>query len=214
MKNTEGVKLVTVGKLLKELKKIEKDCQEYILNVEIPDGSIMNVMSSGIDKDGDLSIEVDEDPDEGYYDVGMLIDELEVYEKNTKVYLEGCGLYLTFDQNPDESILYEPDDEEEIVACGAHAFGEYEYKPSGWFTEAEKREQTEAARKNTRKERIGTIALAAMTTVVFIGLCYNAYALVIHSTRHAVWENITGVVLCVFLLVICGGTLFYSKHKE
>ena len=64
-----------------------------------------------------------------------------------------------------------------------------------------------------RQERLETIALVVLTAAIFFGLCYNVYALVVHSARHAVWENIGGVVLCVFLLVISGLTLYYSKDK-
>lgn len=129
MKKTDNCDLVTIGKLLKELKEYEKTRSEYVVNIDIPDGSTLNVMSTGLDKDGDLSIEVDEDPDEGYYDVQTLIDDLEHYDKDTKVYMEGCGLYLTFEVNLKGSLLLADNDEDETVGFDAYAFGEYEVVP-------------------------------------------------------------------------------------
>ena len=213
MKKSDKINLITVGNLLKELKRYEKESLEYTVTVDIPDGSTLNIMGTGLDKDGDLSIEVDEDPDEGYFDVRTLIDELEGYAKSTRVYLEGCGLYLTFKVNAGGRIVSGDDDEEEIVGFDAYAFGEYKYEPSGWLTESEKRELAEKARKEKREARTEFIVLAILTVVIFIGLCYNVYALVVHSARHAMWENIGGVIVCVFLLVICGATLYYSKDK-
>ena len=204
--------MTTIGKLLNELKGYEKKCSDYVVTIDIPDGSTLNIMGTGLDKDGDLNIEVDEDPDEGYFDVQMLIDELEGYAKSTRVYLEGCGLYLTFKVNAGGRIVSGDDDEEEIVGFDAYAFGEYRYEPSGWLTESEKRELAEKARKEKREARTEFIVLAILTVVIFLGLCYNVYALVVHSARHAVWENIGGVVVCAFLLVICGATLYYSKE--
>ena len=213
MKKTNGTKLITVGELLNELKQFGKDCSEYVVNIDIPDGSTLNVMGTALDKDGDLSIEVDEDPDEGYYDVRMLIDELKGYVKSTRVYLEGCGLYLAFKVNAKGNILPGTNGEDETVGFDAYAFGEYTYKPSGWRTESEERQIAEEARKEQRKEHAESIVLAVLTVIVFFGLCYNIYALVVHSTRHAVWENILGVVACLIILAICDGTLYYSKER-
>lgn len=86
-------------------------------------------------------------------------------------------------------------------------FGKYEYVPP---TEPVKRGASKDAGKRGRYEYL---ALASLTLVIFFGLCYNVYALVVHSTRHALWENIAGVVVCAVLLVICGATLYYSREK-
>lgn len=212
MKQCENTGLTTIGKLLNELKGYEKKCSDSVVTIDIPDGSTLNVMGTGLDRDGDLSIEVDEDPDEGYYDVQMLLDELEGYDKKTRVYLEGCGLYLTFEVSQDGCLLSDANDDDETIGFDAYAFGEYKYQPSEWLTVFEKRVQAEKDRKKKREERIEYIILAVLTVVIFFGLCYNIYALVVHSARHAVWENIGGVIVCVFLLVICGATLYYSKE--
>ena len=213
MIKTADTELITVGALLKELKAFGEGCSEYAVNIDIPDGSTLNVMGTGLDKDGEVSIEVDENPDEGYYDVQMLIDELEGYDRDSRVYLEGCGLYLTFDVNPDGHLVSGADSGEETVGFDTHAFGEYRYEPSGWLTEAEKRKLAEEDRKKKRTAHIEYIVLALLTAVVFFGLCYNVYALVVHSTRHAVWEHVLGIVACAIVLVVCGGTLYYSREK-
>ena len=183
MNKTDNTKLITVGNLLKELKRYGKGCSEYVVNIDIPDGSTLNITGMGLDKDGDLSIEVDEDPDEGYYDVRMLIDELEGYAKSTQVHLEGCGLYLTFMVNADGRIVSGDDDEEEIIGFDAYAFGEYEVQPAGVKdSEAEKRERPEKKRKKSCAIPWGFIALvllavAAMTAAFFLGLRNNIFAI-------------------------------------
>ena len=212
MKKTGNIELITVGKLLKDLKKYEKKSSDYVVNINIPDGSILNVIGAGLDKDGDLNVEVDEDPDEGFYDVQTLIDELDGYDKDTKVYMEGCGLYLTFGINPKGSLLSADNDGDETVEYEAYAFGEYKYEPSGWLTEAEKRELAEQARKEAREERIKGIVLAVMCVALFIWLCCNVYTLIAHTGR-PVWESIMWIAVCILLLFVCGGTLYYSKEK-
>ncbi|MBR6466453.1 MAG: hypothetical protein IKS82_08460 [Bacteroidales bacterium] len=215
MKDIADINFITVGKLVAELKEYGKDYLNYVLNIEIPDGSVLNVMSTGLDRDGDLSIEVDEDPDEGYYDIQMLIDDLEGYDKNARVYMEGCGLLFTFNVQADGSILSEPNDEDETVGCDALAFGEYKYEPSGWLTESQKRELAEEARKEKRKEKIYTIVLAVLIVAEIVGLVYHVKALLSHT--QPLWESILWIVVYIVLLVICGGTLYYSvvkKHKS
>lgn len=213
---TDNTKLITVGELLKGLKRYGKKCSDYIVNINIPDGSTLNIMGAMLDKEGDLCIEVDEDPDEGYYDIGMLIDELEGFLKDTRVYMKGCGLYLNFQIDPKIGLLWTDNDDDETVETDAYAFADYKYEPSGgWLTEAEKRELAELARKRAITARREAIALAIVTAVLFIGLCYNIYALVVHSTRHAVWENILGIVGCIIGLVVCGSSLYYhSKDRK
>ena len=185
MNKTDNTKLITVGNLLKELKRYGKGCSEYVVNIDIPDGSTLNIMGTGLDKDGDLSIEVDEDPDEGYFDVQMLIDELEGYAKSTRVYLEGCGLYLTFKVNADGRIVSGYDDEEEIVGFDAYAFGEYEEHPSGGkVSQAEKRER---ARKFD-KVPWGFIALMLLAIAAAIAaIC--------------LWINYSIIAICIIGLV-------------
>ena len=214
MKEIDSTKLVTVGELVKELKRYEKNHWEW--NVEIstdkPVGEDEDmpciIIGMGLDTDGDLRIEIeDEWAGGGDYYIAELIEHLRDFDPGTRVYLAGGGLLFSIDNQG--GIFAETDDD--TLCCDATAFGEYEEKPSSSPTEAKKEEKTG---KMSREDRIGTIALAALAALIFYGLCYNVYALVVHSTRHAVWENIAGVVLCVFLLIISGATLFYSKKKQ
>ena len=215
MKKIDNKKLVTVGELLKGLKGYEKRRSDYVVNINIPDGSTLNIVSTILDEDGDLCIDVDECPDEGYYDVGMLIDELEGFPKDTRVYMMGCGLYLAFNIDPKVGHLWTDNNEDETVETDSYAFADYKYEPSGGLTEAEKREQGKKARKMSITERKEVIALVILTVSAFIGLCYNIYDLAVHSTRHAVWEHILWIVGFIIVFVVCGLTLYYNwKEKK
>ena len=218
MKKTDNTKLITVGELLKELEGYEKEHWDW--NVEIstdePLGEEENlpciIIGMGLDEDGDLRIDIeDEWADGGDYYVGKLLEQLRDLDAGNLVYLAGGGLLFSIDNQG--GIFADADDDDDTLCCKATAFGEYEEEPSGWLTESEKRKLAEEARKEKRTGRIEYIALALLTVAIFFGLCYNVYALVVHSVRHSVWENIGGVVVCVFLLVICGATLYYSKDE-
>ena len=50
MKKIEAKKLVTVGELLKGLKKYEKKRSDYVVNINIPDGSTLNIVSTILER--------------------------------------------------------------------------------------------------------------------------------------------------------------------
>ena len=133
MKTKEDVKFATVGKLLKELKKIkafDEECMYYCPTVFVNniDELYLGIVGMGPDEDGDLCIELEEmDTSEGFFDVTDCILKLEEFDKKTKVYLAGIGLYLNFDQ--DGSIFCEPDEDDETVGCYANIFGNYTPEP-------------------------------------------------------------------------------------
>ena len=133
MKTKENVKFATVGKLLKELKKIksfDEECTYYCPTVFVNniDELYLGIVGMGPDEDGDLCIELEEmDTSEGFFDVTDCILKLEEFDKKTKVYLAGIGLYLNFDQ--DGSIFCEPDEDDETVGCYATIFGNYTPEP-------------------------------------------------------------------------------------
>lgn len=218
MKKTVDTNLITVGELVKELEGYEKEHWDW--NVEISTDEPLGeeedrpciIIGMGLDEDGDLRIDIeDEWAGGGDYYVGELLEQLRDFDAGTRVYLAGGGLLFSIDSQG--GIFAETDEDDDTLSCCATAFGEYEEETSGWLTESEKRKLAEEARKEKRTGRIEYIALALLTAVIFFGLCYNVYALVVHSARHVLWENICGVILCVFLLVICGATLYYSKDK-
>ena len=210
MKKTENTKLITVGELVKELVGYEKKHWDW--NVEITAEGVEGeeedptciITGMGLDEDGDLRIEIEEEwAGGGDYYVGELLEHLRDFDPGIRLYLAGGGLLFSIDDQG--GIFAETDEDDDTLSCYATAFGEYEEEPAAKASEV----------KNTvHIDRKGAIALVAMTVVIFFGLCYNVYALVVHSTRHAVWENIAGVILCVFLLVICGASLYYSKDNE
>ena len=219
MKTADSTELISVGELVKELEAYEEKHWDW--NVEIttdePVGEDEDppciIVGMQLDGDGDLRIEIEEEwAGGGDYYVGELLQHLRDFDSRTRVYLVGGELLFSIDSHG--GIFAESGEDDDALECFATAFGEYESEPTGWLSESEKREQAENARKMARQERLETIALAVLTAAIFFGLCYNVYALVVHSARHAVWENIGGVVLCVFLLVISGLTLYYSRDNQ
>ena len=219
MKTTDSTELISVGELVKELEGYEEKHWDW--NVEIttdePVGEDEDppciIVGMQLDGDGDLRIEIEEEwAGGGDYYVGELLQHLRDFDSRKRVYLAGGGLLFSIDNHG--GIFAESGEDDDTLNGYATAFGKYEREPTGWFTEAEKRERAGNARKMARQERMETIALAVLTAAIFFGLCYNVYALAVHSVRHTVWENIGGVVLCAFLFVICGLTLYYSKEKQ
>ena len=219
MKTTDSTELISVGELVKELEGYEEKHWDW--NVEIttdePVGEDEDppciIVGMQLDGDGDLRIEIEEEwAGGGDYYVGELLQHLRDFDSSTRVYLAGGGLLFSIDNHG--GIFAESSEDDDALGFFATAFGEYESEPTGWFTEAEKRERAGNARKMARQESMETIALAVLTAAIFFGLCYNVYALAVRSARHAVWENIGGIVLCAFLLVISGLTLYYSRDNQ
>jgi len=217
MKKIDNIKLITVGDLLKELKKYEKKHWDW--NVEISTDKPIGedddlpciIIGMGLDEDGDLRIEIEEEwADGGDYYVAEFLEHLRDFDHATRVYLAGGGLLFSIDNRGGIFAATEDDD---TLICDASVFGEYQEEPTLRISESDINDRVDTVRKINSSDRKGTIALVSLTAVILFGLCYNVYALIAHSTRHAVWENIGGVVLCVVLLIVCGGTLFYSKDK-
>ena len=219
MKKTDSTNLISVGELVKELERYEEEHWDW--NVEIATDEPVGedeappciIVGMQLDGSGDLRIEIEEEwAGGGDYYVGELLQHLRDFDSRTRVYLAGGGLLFSIDNHG--GIFAETGDDDDTLVCLAMAFGEYKSEPTGWLSESEKREQAGNARKMARQERLETIALAVLTAAIFFGLCYNVYALAAHSSRHVVQENIGGVVLCVFLLVISGLTLYYSRENQ
>ena len=219
MKKTDRTGLISVGELVKELEGYEEKHWDW--NVEIttdePVGGDEDlpciIVGMQLDRDGDLRIEIEEEwADGGDYYVGEFLGRLRDFDPRTRVYLAGGGLLFSIDNHG--GIFAESGEDDDALGCFATAFGGYERESTGWLTESEKRELAENARKKARQERLETIALAVLTVAILFGLCYNIYALAVHSARHAVWENIVGAVLCAFLLLISGLTLYSSIDRQ
>ena len=215
MRTDSEVRLATVGKLLKELKAYDGECLDYYPTVSVSgeDDRDFCIMGTGLDKDGDLQIGVEEtDMSEGYYNVQELIDDLEGYDGNTRVYMAGCGLYLTFEQ--EGGVFCAPDDD--TVGSYATVFGKYEEEPRGGRMEKEMRQ---AARRSSWKVRtkdwkgileVVTYLLCIPLTVY--GLYYNVAALVKHS--RPILESALWIPFLAILLWVCIDNLFFPDRNE
>ena len=215
MKGTEKNSFVNVGRLIGELQEYDEKYWHY--NVvcwvkEDEDYRALGIVGKGLDEDGDLRIELEEmEDEEGFYSVSDTLDALKEYDRDVKVYLAGCGLYLTIDS--DGSIFTEADEDDEKVGFYASVFDQYQEKRrSVWRTEAEERELAEKARQEKRKSRAETIVLAILTVGAAGLLVYKVYCL-ISRTGGPVWENILWIVGSIVCLIVGGGTLYYSKDE-
>lgn len=204
MKKTDDTKLITVGQLVKELEGYEKKHWDW--NVEITAEGVEGeedptciITGMGLDGEGDLRIEIEEEwAGGGDYYVGELLEQLRDFDAGTRMYLAGGGLLFSIDNQG--GIFAETDDNDDTLICHATAFGEYEV------------EMPVTIKKVASKERIGLIVLAVMAAAALFGLCYSFYTLVAHTGRPA-WESILAIITCVIVLVVSGGTLYYSKKK-
>lgn len=207
---------VAVGRLVGELTENEEKYGHYLAVCWIQDDEddrTLGIVGMGLDADGDLRIELEEmDNEEGFYCVADTIDALKEYGKDVKVYLAGCGLYLSIDG--EGGIFAEADDEDENVGFYASVFGQYEEKRTGvWRTDAEERELAEKARKEKHESRAETITLAILTVGAAVLLVYKAYCL-ISRTGGPVWEHILWIVGSIVCLFVGGGTLYHQKDNK
>ena len=215
MKGTEKNSFVNVGRLVGELQEYEEKYWHYNVVCWVQDeedSRALGIVGKGLDEDGDLRIELEEmEDEEGFYSVSDTLDALKEYDRDVKVYLAGCGLYLNIDR--EGGIFAEADEDDENVGFYASAFGQYpEKRRSVWRTEAEERELAEKARKEKRESRAEAIVLAILTVGVAVLLVYKIYCLVAR-TGGPVWENILWIVGSIACLIVGGGTLYYSKDK-
>lgn len=196
MKTSENIRLVDVGRLIGELKKYEEKHWAYNVVAWTQDDLALGVVGMGKDKDGDLRIEVEEveNEPEGIWSVADVIASLENIGKETRVYLASHGSYFAIDS---EGSVFTESDDDDVVGCYAHAFGEYELEPL----------------RDSKKKRANSIEtvlliLIALATVCWLG--YNIYAM-ITGIGSALWEKILWIVGCCIVLVTCGFTLYYSR---
>lgn len=225
MQTSKDIILYTVGQLVKELTKYSNNHSEDEIVCYLPDGDSCYFSSLNLDDDGDLCIYLDEQYEDGaHYDVDMLLSELEGYESQTKVYLAGCGLYMTFEPIVNNK-LFQFDEEEEWIGCEGTSFGEYEEdedvianekegrRQSGWswLTPAEKRELEKQKKKEQLESILQTTVLGILTLLTIYGLFYNVRAIINHSGT--LWENIIGSIVCLILAIIGSLTLYFDNKK-
>lgn len=124
MKTYKGVEFVTVGDLTRELKEFKKEHSEDEVVCDMPDEDTCYVSGIEVDDDGDLCIYLDDEEYDGaYYDVSMLLAELEDYNPQTKAYMVGCDKYLTF-RFFGENHIFAYDEGNDTVGCDGTVFGD------------------------------------------------------------------------------------------
>lgn len=202
--------LLTVGQLLEKLAELEEENMDWDVVCNAPDGKLGYVTCLELDEDGDLCIGLDDsefDRSDGYT-VYMLLDELKEYKKNTRVYLAGLGMYMTWE----EGLSY--DDEYEEVGFDGIAIGQYKEQnhSSGWLAEAEKQKLAEEQSLERFKCNFQRLVLFVMMLLLVYGSVYNVRAIITHSG--VMWQNIMWSVTCIFLTIICSLTLYFDFEKK
>ena len=200
-----NVSCVTVGKLRQELKEYEDQYWDLCIACRISDDeedTIFCIAGSELDDEGDLCLHLAErdffDEDDGYYDVADLIAVLHNRARDSKVYLAGCGLLLSFDLNGDGTIFDGVNKDDDTFGCCLTAFGEYEEVHA---------EEPALVRK---RDGLGEdIALVILTLLGLFALAYNLYGLVTRSGS-ALWEHVLWIAAGAVVVLVCGLTLLNS----
>lgn len=120
--NKDGVKFMTVGRLLKELEKLDEEQLDYDFLCWTPDGDPCYPTGVDFDDNDDLCISMSDD-DEDILNVEMLISELNEVIDEVRVYVAAYGLFMTIEENADGTIFTTDRYE---VSCHGSVFGEYE----------------------------------------------------------------------------------------
>ena len=215
MKTTENIRLTTVGQLLDELKKYEKEHWDLCVVAWTQDDLTLGVVGMGKDGNGDLRIEVEEVGDvlEGIWTVSDVIDSLENCGKDARVYLAGHGYYFTIDS---EGSFFTESDDDDVIGCEATVFGEYEEEPPCVFTKKEKRQRARRtawkARTESWKGILEGVTFLLCIPLTAYGLYYNIFALVKHS--RPVWESALWLPFLALLLWVCIDNLFFPNRNE
>ena len=212
----DNVQLTTAGKLLKGLKKYEKNHWDLSVVAWTDDDRTFGVVGTWEDEDGDFQIVVEEVDEvlEGIWSVADVISSLEDISRETRVYMAGDGYYFAIDGNG-SSIFTEADDDD-AVGCWVTVFGEYEEEPQGGQTG---KESDRPSWKEVWKEKFrnwegileGVTFLLCIPLTAY-GLYYNIAALVKHSGP--VWESLLLIIFLGLLLYVCIDNLFFpNRHK-
>lgn len=217
---TEDTELLTVGQLLEELAEFEEDYYDYDVVCWTPDREPCFPTSVELDGEGDLCISLKEDDGENY-SVGMLLEELDKYDPDTRVYVAARGLFLNIEVKNDNTIFYEDLDEEsdiEVVACDSIIFGKYEDESSDYEdddcqeVEEEESELEEKAENNNSATMKIVLALALLLCAY--GTYYNISAIIHNSNNDGIYKNVISVILCLFLLAIGIKSFLPSKKNN
>ena len=212
----DNVKIITVGSLLKDLKRFEKKHMNDCVVAWADDEDItLGIVGIGKDSDGDIKImvEVADDVLEGFWSVSDIISALENKDKQKKVYLKGGGGYLAIVSDGD---IFTEADDDDVIGCYATICGEYDEEPPCVFTEKEKRQRARRAiwreRKKSWKGIIEGITYLLSIPLMIYGLYYNIAALVKHT--QPVWQSVLWIPILALLLWVCIDNLFFPERNE
>lgn len=215
IKTTRSNKLVTVGKLLGELKEYENKRWDASVVAWIQDDQTLGVVGIGKDKDGDLRVEVEEVEEEmeGIWTVSDVIDSLERNGKEGRAYLAGHGLFFAID---DKGCIFTESDDGDVIGCDASVFGEYEEEPRSVLTEKEERQTARRMAWKTRmsnwKGILESVTFLLCIPLAAYGIYYNIVALAKHS--RPVWETVLWIPFLVILFGVCIYNLFFPERNE
>lgn len=210
----EKTELMTVSKLIEELKRFEKKYSDADVVCYLPDDTICIVVTIRIDDEGDVCIRFEEGyEDSNSYCVEELLDSLSEYNRNARVYIDLGGYYATFTVYPNGEFLFYHEDEK-WVYCDCEIIEEYEEQEdcSGRHSPAVRRMLAEKARKEKRQHKIEYGVLLALTVLIVCAFFYNVWAAVTLS-GDALWKNILWAVTCLFCFIISSLTLYYDENK-
>lgn len=214
MKKDDG-QLITVGKLLGELKKYEKKRWDDSVVAWVQDDHTLGVVGMGKDKDGNLRIEVEkvEEELEGIWTVADVVDSLERNDNDVKVYLAGHGLYFTIVS--DGRIFTEVEDDD-VIGCDAAVFGEYQDDtrrvPADKEIRRTARRSAWRARTKDWKSILEGITFLLCILLAVYGFYYNIAALVKHT--RPVWECVLWLPFLALLIWVCIDNLFFPDRNE
>ena len=199
------IELTTIGQLVEYLTEIENECMDWDVVCIAPDGTSCHITSLELDEDGILCIGVDDyeyDIDD-CYSVDILLNELQTYNEQTRVYIAGHNQYLKWGEGP----LYEDENEEVGFDCIAFEPDKAQECLSEQLTEVER---SGLAWKQF-VQNIQRIVLFVITLLLVYGSVYNVRALLTHSGT--AWQNIMWSFICIFLTII-GSLTLYSDYKN
>lgn len=202
--NKKNVKLITVGSLLKDLKRFEKKHMYDCVVAWADDEDItLGIVGIGKDSDGDIKImvEVADYVLEGFWSVSDVISALENKDKQKKVYLKGEGGYLAIVSDGD---IFTEADDDDVIGCYISVFGYYD--------EVEEPRNSKKNSKKNSKRLSENLALVLILLVAASIIAYNIYAM-IAGVGGPLLEKIFLIVGCSIAIVVGTLTLYYSKDE-
>lgn len=204
-----GTELITVEKIVKAIKKFEKEHSDSYVACVLPDDTYSYITGVSRDEEGSLCMFA-EDEYQGEYDVDMLLAELETYSMDARVYIEAFDYHFEVTMDGDSLFTYDEDTDE--VYCVAYVVGEC-MEPHPVTDSYADRLRDKLMMEDRRRRLVETVALSILTALLLVGLCYNIYAAA-SRTGQSFAENLAWSVVCLILVAINCLTLYYSGDDK